>query len=170
MYKCWDTLRPAVFTSTRIRSGVSCFRWQSVEAIGHGFWEAGIHLPRAKTGAPRASGAVPQALTLFEGAKFITRCLRWPFLGECWLCPSHFGECQAYLCPDPPLKSLVPHSPVWWGAWKIPVSTSAFIFQIWYYQNDNFLPVLSENYLACIILGSWNLQTCKGNKIQLNHF
>ena len=52
----WDTFRLAVWTDTRIRSDVSWLWRQSVEATWHGFREAGIHIPRAETGAPWASG------------------------------------------------------------------------------------------------------------------
>ena len=51
----WGTLRPALLPDTQIRSGVSRFWWELVEAIWHGFWEPGIHITCTKTGAPWAS-------------------------------------------------------------------------------------------------------------------
>ena len=57
----------------------------------------------ALTGILEPQGAVPQALTLLGGARFIAWRLRPPFLGECRRGPRHFWECRAYLgyCPAP---------------------------------------------------------------------
>ena len=69
------------FIGLRIWSGLSWFQWQSVE----------VSLDRH----PRASAAVPQALTLLGGARFITWRLSYPFLEECRWGPMHFWECRA---------------------------------------------------------------------------
>ena len=42
----WGTLRLAVFSDSRIRSGVSWVWWQSVEAVRHGLREDGVHVRR----------------------------------------------------------------------------------------------------------------------------
>ena len=42
-------------------------------------------------------GAIPQALTLPEGVRFIAWGLRRLFLGECRRSPGYFGECRACL-------------------------------------------------------------------------
>ena len=82
---------------TLIKSGVSWFQWQSVEAVWH---EASIHVMCSKTGAPWASGGhPPQALIFSRGATFITWHLRCLFLGEYQLGSRHFwnhGVCVGY--------------------------------------------------------------------------
>ena len=46
-------------------------------------------------------GPSPQAVTLLGEARFITRCLRHLFLGECWWGPRHFWRCWVYLNYSP---------------------------------------------------------------------
>ena len=72
----WETLWPALFLSTRIRSSVSWLRWQSVEAASHGSWKDDIHVTRIKTSALSLRAPYPQALTLSRGAKFLEECRR----------------------------------------------------------------------------------------------
>ena len=63
----WDALRSAEWLGTRISSGVSWFRWQSVEAVSPGFREAGSYVTRTKAGTPRASrGRLPNLLPTFR--------------------------------------------------------------------------------------------------------
>ena len=71
-----DTVRSAVLVDTWIRSGMSFFRWQSVDAVRHGFQEAGIHVGCAKIGIPEPQRAIPKTLILFGGARFIIWRLR----------------------------------------------------------------------------------------------
>ena len=86
------TLQPHVFTGTRIGSGVSWFRWPSVEAIWHGFWEAGIHVTHAKTGILAPQRGVPQALIFLGVVRFIAWRLRRSFLRKWRRGPRPFWE------------------------------------------------------------------------------
>ena len=78
------------FIGARIWSDVSWFQWQPWPATSS-FW-----------------GPFPQALTLLRGARFITWCLRRPFLGECRRGPRFLGNagrvCATALRPDPSKK------------------------------------------------------------------
>ena len=97
--------RPAVFTSTQIRSGVSWFERQSVKAVWHGFQEARIHVTRAKTGASRASGGrLPSWLSPSSVYHLVLKVL---FLGECWRGPRHFWEYRACLGFGPALGTTL---------------------------------------------------------------
>ena len=91
------------FSGARIWSGVSLFQWQSVK------------VPHDRH--RRDSGGLPLALNLLGGARSIAWRLRRPFLKECWRGPSHFGFAwrvwATALRPDPPKKSLLPHSSGW---------------------------------------------------------
>ena len=75
----WDTFRP----------GVSLLRWQSV-----------------MTGILEPQGAVPHALTLLGGVRFIAWYLRCPFLGECRRVSRHFWDCRTRLGYGPTTGSL----------------------------------------------------------------
>ena len=101
------------FIGARIWSGVSWFQRQSVEVCLD--WHT------------RASGVVPPGSNPLERAKYITRHLRRPFLGECRWGPRHFWECQACLgygpASDPPKNGLVPYSSGWWDGRKIPITS-----------------------------------------------
>ena len=96
-------------------------------------WLSGI---RARRSIPRASGAVPQALTLLGGVRFITWHLRgMPTGPEALLEPP--GASGPRPCPRIPPKDLVTHSSVWWDVRQISVLKDLFrteVFQrtVWH--------------------------------------
>ena len=63
--RSWDTLRPAVFAGTRIRSGVSWFRWLSAEIFWHGSRVSGIYVTRASRGCPPPGSNPPLKSSVF---------------------------------------------------------------------------------------------------------
>ena len=73
----WDALSSVVLVGTRIWLGLSWFRWQSVEAVWHGFRIVG----RAKIGILEPQEAVPLDSNLPSGARFIAWHLRRLFRG-----------------------------------------------------------------------------------------
>ena len=96
-----DTLRSALLVGTQILSGVSRFRWQSVEAVWHGFQEVAkciLHL------------------TLLGRARFIAWDTRRPFLGEYRRRLRHFWSRWGCLsngpAPEPPKKALCHTHPI----------------------------------------------------------
>ena len=66
-----------------IGSGVSWFRYQSFEAVWHGFREASIHVTRAKTGDLQASGSrLPGCNPPWRGPGLLLGARGSPFSGN----------------------------------------------------------------------------------------
>ena len=99
----------------------------------YGFQEAGIHVTRTKNGIIEPQGATAEALTLSWGARFITWCLRCPFVGNYDGAPGIFGVAgriwATALDSDPPKKPLCYISPVSWtyGKYRVSVLSQSLI-------------------------------------------
>ena len=136
---CWIGThfgRPCL--QARFRSGVSWFRWQSVEAVWYGLRAGGIHVKLAETSASRVLGGrhpgFEDAVSLSLGP--------WsaPFLEECRRGAKYFGECRACLCYVSTLGTILKkslcHIQLFDGDrdtyWRIP----AYPFQ----PNTSYLP------------------------------
>ena len=100
--------------------------------------------PAFLSGAPRPvssslRGPSPQVLTLFVGARFITRRLKHPILGECWRGPRNFWS--SWTCPEPG------------PTYKRPYAT--LILSVGRTTNTDFLPAVKpdssdrHSYLLC---------------------
>ena len=63
----WEKVRSAVLVGTWIWSSVSWFRWQSIEAVWHGFRETVIHVRRITTGIIEPQGPYPRLRPFMEG-------------------------------------------------------------------------------------------------------
>ena len=100
----WDTLWSAVLVGTWIWLGVLTplavgrgrltwilvsWHWCRAHQDRHPLCSGGV--------SSRLGGGIPQALTLFGGARFITWCLRRLFLGGYRWVPRHFWNHQAWL-------------------------------------------------------------------------
>ena len=90
----------------------------------------------AMTDIPRASRGRPQALTLLGGARFITWCLRRPFLDEYRRGQRHFWAGLSYVPALGPTlnKGLVLNSIVWWGVQQLPLVASATQLKLYYFS------------------------------------
>ena len=76
----WDIIQLAMFPDMQIRSGVSWFQWQLIEAVWHGFWEADIYIMCAKISTPWASGSLSPGSNLcgvlgkYQGMYWVAAC------------------------------------------------------------------------------------------------
>ena len=141
-----------MFADTRIRSGVSWFRWQSVDAVWHGVRKASIHVMRAMNGAP-------WALNLSGGVRFIAWRLRRPFFRwmltalKAFLEPSGVSGVRSLKKPYATLARLV-------GMRQIPVCLIWMACDVggWWFARlllyVVFLPGFVQNstYHSCVVL------------------